>query len=182
MSTYPTTLTAPKAGELQIDPEVHLQVSQFLGLEARLLDEGRENEWLDLLDEELLYQVPIRSATEPRTDEFKSVGYRMNDTKTHMETRISRLNTGIAYSEVPPSRTMRLVGSILVLPTDAADIVEAHSSILLYRQRGIDPYFDLLPARRIDHIRLGEDGPRLLRRQVLHTETSLETPNLAVIL
>lgn len=182
MSTYPTNLTTPKAGELQIAPEVHLQVTQFLGLEARLLDEGREKEWLDLLDEDLSYQVPIRSATEPRTDEFASVGYRLKDTKTHMRTRISRLDTGIAYSEVPPSRTMRLVGSILVLPTDSPDIVEVHSSILLYRQRGIDPYFDLLPARRVDHIRLTDDGLRLLRRQVLHTETSLETPNLAVIL
>lgn len=180
--TTPSQIS-PKADPTRaVSADIYAQASQFLALESRLLDEGREVEWLELLDEDLSYEVPIRSATDPRNEEFSAVGYRMRDTKTHMQTRIARVHTGLAYSEVPPSRTMRLVGSIQVLHTDAPDILEVHSGILLYRQRGIDPYYDLLPARRIDHLRLTDTGLKIVRRQVHHTETSLETPNLAVIL
>lgn len=175
-----TTMTRHDARHA--DHETHARVTQFLALEARLLDEGRERDWLDLLDDELVYQVPIRAATEPRTEEYSEPGFRIRDTKAHMQTRIDRLNTGIAYSEVPPSRTLRVVGSVEVLTTDRPDLVEANSAILLYRQRGIDPYYDLVPARRRDVIRLAEHGMRLVSRTVYNTETSLETPNLAVIL
>lgn len=178
-----TTSKQPQADTTKsVSADLYIQVSQFLGLEARLLDEGREEEWLGLLAEDLSYEVPIRAATAPRSDEFSVPGYRIRDTKLHMETRVARLNTGIAYSEVPPSRTLRLVGSIQVLHTDDREILEVHSGILLYRQRGIDSYYDLLPARRIDHLRITDSGLRIVRRRVLHTETSLETPNLAVIL
>lgn len=167
---------------VSIDAGLRAIITQFLAHESRLLDEGREEEWLDLLDEDLLYEVPIRQASEPRSQEYSQVGYRMRDTKEHMRTRIARLNTGIAYSEVPPSRTLRLVGSIEITPTDMTDVVAVTSALLVYRQRGIDPYFDLIPARREDRIRLTPASPLLLSRRVLNTETSLETPNLAVIL
>ena len=163
-------------------PEIHTAVSEFLAHEARLLDYGREHDWLDLLADDLLYEIPIRSATEPRREEFDLVGYRIRDTKKHMETRISRLDTGHAYSEVPPSRTLRLIGSVEVHDTENEGEYTAYSSLLVYRQRGIDPHFDLIPARREDLIRFTPAGARLVRRRVLNTETSLETPNLAVIL
>lgn len=157
-------------------------VAQFLAHEARLLDEGRETEWLDLLDEDLLYTVPSRQSTTPRSNEINRSAWRIRDTKAHVVTRVARINTGHAYSEVPPSRTMRLVGSIEVLETEAPDVVRAHSSLLLYRQRGIDVHFDLIPCRRNDLIKLTPAGLRLLSREVILTETSLKTANLGVFL
>lgn len=175
-------MTTTQTTDISADSALRATITQFLATEARLLDEGRENEWLDLLDEEMHYEVPIRQATEPRSDEYSQPAYRLYDSKTHLRTRMARLETGLAYSEVPPSRTMRLVGSIEITVTEAPDVVSVASSILVYRQRGIDPHFDLIPARRIDTIRLTEAGPLLLTRRVLNVETSLETPNLAVIL
>ncbi|GAA4483870.1 hypothetical protein GCM10023094_36080 [Rhodococcus olei] len=165
-----------------VDPVTHTVIAQFLAHEARLLDEGREEEWLDLLDDDLLYTVPSRQSAEPRSNEINRAAWRIRDTKAHVRTRVARLNTGHAYSEVPPSRTMRLVGSIEVVPTSESDVVEAHSSLLLYRQRGIDVHFDLIPCRRNDRIRLTDKGPRLLVREVILTETSLKTANLGVFL
>jgi 3-phenylpropionate/cinnamic acid dioxygenase small subunit len=92
------------------------------------------------------------------------------------------LHTGIAYSEVPPSRTLRVVGSVEVAPTGDPYVIEVYSALLVYRQRGIDPHFDLIPARRNDRLRLTAAGPRLLSREVILTETSLKTPNLGVFL
>jgi 3-phenylpropionate/cinnamic acid dioxygenase small subunit len=156
--------------------------TQFLGLEAKLLDEGREEEWYELLDDELLYVIPIRQATEPRSAEIDRTAYRLRDTKAHVRTRIDRVATGIAYSEVPPSRTMRLVGSILANPTERPDVIAVSSSVLVYRQRGIDAHFDLIPCRRNDELRLTADGARLLSREVILTEVALGTPNLGVFL
>lgn len=177
-----TTTETPKNTSVASDAELRAVVTQFLALEARLLDEGREEDWLDLLDDDLIYEVPKRQATEPRSDEYAQQGWRIRDTKTHMRTRIDRLNTGIAYSEVPPSRTLRVVGSIEIQGTDAPDVVAVSSALMLYRQRGIDPHFDLVPARREDTLRLTAAGPKLLSRRVLNTEVTLATPNLAVIL
>ncbi len=177
MTAAATTNTAPA-----VDATTYTTIAQFLGREARLLDEGREDEWLELLDDELLYTVPSRQSTEPRSDEINRSAWRIRDTKAHVATRIARVNTGHAYSEVPPSRTMRLVGSIEVVATAQPDVVEAYSSLLVCRQRGIDVHFDLIPCRRNDLIRLTDAGPRLLAREVILTETSIKTPNLAVFL
>lgn len=176
------TSTDSTIADVSADAQLRAVITQFLALEARLLDEGREEQWLELLDEDMLYEVPIRQATEPRSEEFDQTGFRMRDTKAHLRTRIDRLGTGLAYSEVPPSRTLRVVGSIEIRPTDRAEVLEVASAVLLYRQRGIDDYFDLVPARREDTIRISAEGPKLLTRRVLTTETSLQTPNLAVIL
>src|SRR6185437_11501581 len=99
---------ASPAATSAVDAELLATVTQFLALEAKLLDEGREEDWLELLDEELLYVVPIRLATENRADEIQHDSFRIRDTKYHVRTRLQRLATHHAYSEIPPSRTMRL--------------------------------------------------------------------------
>ena len=95
------------------DTELQNIATQFLALESKLLDEAREEEWYQLLDPELLYVIPIRQATEQRSDEVNRAAFRVRDTLAHVRLRIDRLSTGNAYSEIPPSRTMRLVGSVL---------------------------------------------------------------------
>lgn len=176
------TTDATTASRTVVSPDTYALVAQFLGMESRLLDEGREDEWYELLDDDLLYTIPIRQAAEPRSKEVDRTAFRVRDTKAHVRTRIDRVETGIAYSEVPPSRTLRLVGSIEVEATHQPDVVEVSSSVILYRQRGIDPHFDLIPCRRNDRVRLTPAGPRLLSREVILTETSLATPNLGVFL
>ena len=177
-----STTTIASAGLGTVDPATYTLAAQFLALEARLLDEGRDEEWLELLDDELLYTIPVRQAALPVSDEVHRNAWRVRDTKAHIAVRIRRGDQGHAYSEVPPSRTCRLVGSVLVESTEKPDVIAVHSSLLLYRQRGIDVHFDLVPARRNDLLRLTDAGPRLLRREIVLTETTLKTPNLGVFL
>jgi 3-phenylpropionate/cinnamic acid dioxygenase small subunit len=177
------TLTeASPSATTPVDAELLATVTQFLALEAKLLDEGREEDWLELLDEELLYVIPLRLATEDRADEIQHGAFRVRDTKYHVRTRLQRLGTGHAYSEIPPSRTLRVVGSVLVQRTADADVIEVSSALLVYRQRGIDDHFDLIPCRRNDTLRLTAEGPRLLTREVVLTEVGIATPNLGVFL
>jgi 3-phenylpropionate/cinnamic acid dioxygenase small subunit len=169
------------ADPVGVDADLHGRVAQLLGLEAKLLDEGREEEWFQLLDDEFVYSIPSRQATERRSDEVNRSSYRVRDTKAHIRLRLDRLATGNAYSEIPPSRTMRVVGSIVVDGV-AGDIVRVSSSLLLYRQRGIDEHFDLIPCRRNDTLRRTGDGLKLLTREVILTEVGIATPNLVVFL
>lgn len=172
------------AGSFDIADRVLLRenVTQFLAREARLLDEGKEEEWYDTVDDDYELFIPIRQATEPRSNEIDRSAYRTKETKAHVRIRLDRLASGMAYSEVPPSRTMRLVGSIDIEGTDHPDVVAVRSAVLLYRQRGIDPHFDLLPYRRYDTLRSTAEGLRLLSREIILTEVSLATPNLGLFL
>lgn len=160
--------------------EMTLVAQEFLATEAKLLDERRFWEWYALLDDEVVYHVPLRQARLAFADETPPGAYRILDSKKHIETRLKRLDSGAAWAETPPSRTLRVVGSVLAQPTDRADVIAVESALLLYRQRGHDERGDIIAARRQDKLRLAPEGVRLLRRDALITEAVLMTPNLGV--
>ena len=124
-----------------------------------------------------------RSGRRPNRDPPRSTGRRTGSatprhtSHAHRPRRNrDRLLRGAALAN------LRLVGSILATPTERPDVISVSSSLLVYRQRGIDAHFDLIPCRRNDELRLTADGPRLLSREIILTEVALGTPNLGVFL
>lgn len=162
--------------------ELNMLAQEFLAFEAKLLDERRFREWFALLDDSFVYHVPLREARMSFADEVPSEGYRIHDTKSHIENRIKRLESGAAWSETPPSRTLRVVGSVLVREGDSNDLISVESALLLYRQRGTEQMGDVLAVRRNDVLRLNSEGLMLYRRNALIADTTLLTPNLGVFL
>lgn len=162
--------------------EAFYLASKFLGLEARLLDERRFDEWYELLDDEILYEVPIRQARIRFSDETSGGGHIIHDTKRRLKVRVDRLKSGECWSETPPSRTTRVVGSISVELTDRPGVVEVGSALIIYRQRSNDADGDLIAARRTDLLRVDGGRVTLLKRRALLSDTSLRTPNLGVFL
>lgn len=158
------------------------KIHQFLANEALLLDERRFDEWFTLLDDEICYEVPLRIGMANYKDEFPGNAYRILDKKSHIKTRIDRMATGQAWAEVPPSRTLRVIGSIMLEATEQEDVVHAHSAVIMYRQRGHDEAGDVIPYRRLDTLKLTEHGIRLLKRKAILTDAVLRTPNLGVFL
>lgn len=158
------------------------QVHNFLSQEALLLDERRFDEWFALLDDEIVYEVPLRISSFHFKDEFPGEAYRVLDRKAHIKTRIDRMASGQAWAEVPPSRTLRVIGSIMIEATDQADTVQVHSATIMYRQRGHDEQGDIIPYRRLDTLKLTQEGVRLVKRKAILTEAVLRTPNLGVFL
>ena len=156
--------------------------ADFLAREALLLDERRFRDWYVLLDDQIEYVVPMRIAMRDYAEEFPAGAYRISDSKSHINIRINRLESDHAWAEVPPSRTLRVVGSLLVEPGERADEIAVISAMILYRQRGSDDLGDVIPVRRHDVLRVTADGVRLLKRKALITETVLHTPNLGVFL
>lgn len=161
--------------------EAFFTAHDFLSREAKLLDERRFDEWFELLADDVVYHVPIREARLDYTAEHDGGGYRIKDNKALIRVRIDRLKTGFAWAETPPSRTLRVVGSLIVEPQDDG-LIAVESAMILYRQRGHDALGDVVPVRRQDVLRMTADGPRLARRTALVTEVVLSTPNLGVFL
>lgn len=163
------------------EQEAFFIANAFLAREAKLLDERRFDEWFELLDDDIVYHVPIREARIAYADEHAGRGYRIRDNKALLKIRVERNKSGFAWAETPPSRTMRVVGSIIAEPGEEG-MLKVESAMLMYRQRGHDAPGEVIPVRREDLLRLTPDGPRLLRRDAYIAEVVLTTNNLGVFL
>ncbi|SDU73296.1 aromatic-ring-hydroxylating dioxygenase subunit beta [Gordonia westfalica] len=84
------------------------EAQSFLTAEARLIDSGRFNDWLDLFTGDCLYWVPV---TAGGGDPRREVSHAFDDHR-RLTDRVYWLRTGLAYSQLPPSRTRRLVTNI----------------------------------------------------------------------
>ncbi|NKJ00931.1 aromatic-ring-hydroxylating dioxygenase subunit beta [Novosphingobium sp. SG707] len=166
-----------------ITPEIDIAIRQFLGYEAMLLDTGRLEDWAGLLDEAILYEIPMRISARKREDEFPAGAFRMHEDMAMIQKRLERMRTNENWAEDPASRTVRTVGSVFIEADEGGGVYRVHSALTLYRQRAIDRAYEWIPARRTDRIRIAADGEcRLMRRTVILAETILQTPNLAVFL
>ena len=82
----------------------------FLLHEARLLDDGRFDDWLALFTPDAWYWVP----SEPdQADPAETVSLIYDDRRL-LETRVRRLASPRMYSQEPRSRTSRLIGNVTI--------------------------------------------------------------------
>jgi benzoate/toluate 1,2-dioxygenase beta subunit len=92
------------------DLKIRDECRALLEREARLLDERRFDDWLALYAERCVVWVP---AAEQPGDPRREVAIYFDD-RRRLEDRIFRLRTGKAWSQVPPSRTVRMVSNVEV--------------------------------------------------------------------
>ena len=109
-------MTAPVSSEPhRVTDSVYLDVLRFLNAEAALLDEGRFDEWLELLTEDVTYRMPV-TITRERSDQpiYADDMEILSESIHSLRFRIERLKTEFAWAEDPPSRTRHLVTNVLV--------------------------------------------------------------------
>ena len=83
---------------------------QFLLHEARLLDDGKFDEWLALFTPDGWYWVP----SEPGQASAHDTVSLIYDDRRLLETRVRRLASPRIYSQEPRSRTSRMVGNVSI--------------------------------------------------------------------
>jgi 3-phenylpropionate/cinnamic acid dioxygenase small subunit len=88
----------------------------FLIHEARLLDERRFRDWMELFADDGTYWVP---ATADQKSPFEEASLFYDDREL-MKTRIERLEHPRIHVQTPPSRTAHIVGNLVVEETDQA--------------------------------------------------------------
>ena len=166
--------------------ELAAQVADFFYLEADLLDERRFREWLDLLDDDLTYQVPIRRnvarhmLAETENTRAGEGAMWFDEDKITLTKRVLQLETGEHWAEEPVSRVSHLVTNVRVVGGELP-LVETSSRIVVYRNR-VDTETDILVGRRHDTLRLTDSGPRIVHRQVLLEQSVLQPKNLTFFL
>jgi 3-phenylpropionate/cinnamic acid dioxygenase small subunit len=148
------------------------EINQFLIFEARLLDERRFEEWLDLFAEEATYWMPGR--TNPWqsgvvADSIRKPGELavFEDTKTTLTTRVERLRTGLAWGEDPPSRTRHLITNVEVEQTAKdAEILKVRSNFMVYRAQ-LEDDKDIFVGSREDTMQTIDGDWKITRRTIL---------------
>ncbi len=156
------------------NPDIVLQyeVERFLIDEAVLLDERRLHEWLDLFTDDTRYWMPVvetidggRPATEETVPPPMPI---FDDDKNFLILRVKRLDTGLAHSEQPPSRTRHLISNVrlgdIEQRGEETDLT-AQSNFIVFQSRidGSDCFF---VGRREDRLRKRDGVWRIARRRI----------------
>jgi 3-phenylpropionate/cinnamic acid dioxygenase small subunit len=107
------------------------ECEQFLIYEARLLDEGRFDQWLGLFTSDAWYWVP----SEPDQANPRDTISLIYDDRRLLETRVRRLASPRIYSQEPRSRTSRIIANVSIEEADGAGcIVRSKWQLLEYRR------------------------------------------------
>ena len=162
---------------------MHFMCVEFLNHEAEILDENRMEDWLELVDKEIEYIIPMR-ITRERTAGlgFSDEGAFLDADWEMLKVRVARLATEYAWAEDPPSRTRRLVTNVRVDPAEDPSFINVRSNFLLYRGRYDFPEYNVLCGERLDVLRVRDNGLALYKRVVRLDQTTLSIDNLALFL
>jgi 3-phenylpropionate/cinnamic acid dioxygenase small subunit len=147
------------------------EVAQFLFREARLLDERRLEEWLELLDERLHYWMPMRRNIKfgdwdrEFTDADTEINW-FNEGKDILAGRIRQINTGVHWPEEPVSRFEHIVSNVEVVGAQG-DQINVNSKFFCYQNRLQDEVNHWV-GRREDLLRRdSETGFKIVKRKII---------------
>jgi 3-phenylpropionate/cinnamic acid dioxygenase small subunit len=169
-------------------------VEQFLYREARLLDERRFHEWLDLLTDDIRYRMTTRANRYQRVsksiaildparhveedlageDEFAV----LDEDMASLKGRVARLDTGMAWAEDPPSRTRHFISNIEVTPGAAGGEIEVHCNFIVYKSRS-EAEQDFYVGARRDLLRRVGGGWRIASRRLVLDQNVMLAKNIS---
>ena len=120
--------------ELPTRPEVE----DLFYKEAALLDAWRLEEWLALLADDAIYQIP---STDVPEGDARNTLFIIADDAFRIRSRVKQLLGKSAWAENPPSRTRRIISNVRVLGTDGDNIlVTANFAVYRMRYESVDTY------------------------------------------
>ncbi len=166
------------------------RVQQWLIAEARLLDSRRFDHWLELLDEDVRYRVPDRAyAMQSDVRDFASWSVDaelepagglalIDDDLAALKARVGRLQTTMAWAEMPASMARRMVGNVVVEGRDG-EVLRVASTLFLAKVREHERV--LFTAERRDRLVETADGLRLRERYVVLDDVVLPSENLSLL-
>jgi 3-phenylpropionate/cinnamic acid dioxygenase small subunit len=133
----------------------------FIIHEAKLLDERRFRDWMELFTEDGAYWVPAAPNQESPFN-HASLFY---DDRTLMKTRIDRLEHPRIHIQTPPSRTAHMVGNTLIERIDEAKgEIEVSSNVMMVEYR--DENQRIFAGRQFHHLRRTGDSYKIILKRV----------------
>lgn len=151
------------------------EVEDFLYLEARLQDEGRYDEWEALWADDAHYWVP---ANGDEIDPSRQISI-INDNRRRIHTRVEQLKTGERHTQVPPSRTRRIISNVEIESAEGGEVVAGSNFILVESRSG---RLTTWAGRNQHTLRRENGGFTLVRKKVMLVNNSDALPTLSFLI
>jgi 3-phenylpropionate/cinnamic acid dioxygenase small subunit len=166
----------------QEDQALWNELMHFYIREAWMLDERRFKDWLKIFTDDLFYFMPRRKNVSRRdlNRELTKPGdlALFEESKKDMELRINRLDTGMAWSEDPPSRTRHLIGNLMVESLGENE-AKAVTAFIVYKSH-LETDQDLYAGSREDLLRREDGQWKVARRTIILDANVLLSKNISV--
>lgn len=164
----------------EVTAGIRRAIKAFLYREARVLDEGDYDSWLEMLAPDIHYWMPIienRRKSDPAGTYSSGRMAYFDDDLNYLKVRVKRLQAQTAWSEDPATRQVHVVTNIEIEPTEVASEFVVRSVLLSYRNRG-ERDQGMQFARRTDLLRQSDGNWLLARRRILLTQNVLLSRNI----
>jgi p-cumate 2,3-dioxygenase subunit beta len=160
-----------------VDAVTRRHVEDLLFREARLLDEWRLDEWLQLYTADARYVVPATDTPDGDPDHDLVL---IDDDRQRMQARVDRLNSRRAHREYPHSNTRHMVSNI-ELATGGQDRLDVVAAFAVFRFRGDRAVYYV--GRYLMELRIVDGGLHIHSKRVELDLTALRpTFDVAIIL
>lgn len=169
-------------------------VEQFYYREARLLDERKFTQWLELLHPEVQYTVLSRAVTQPdperrRTEEFLAVEAELNGLGPNecpmrdeqffqLALRADRATKPNSWSDNPPPRTRRFIANVEIAEQDEGAL-QVYSNFHLFFSRHSAQNHSYT-GRRTDLLIEENGGFKIRSREILPDWNLVEAPGVGL--
>lgn len=153
------------------------QIEDFLYTEAALLDEGRLDDWAQLLTQDATYQIP--STDVPDGEPTNSL-FLVADNRFRIDSRVKRLQKEYCHVEFPRSRTSRHISNVrIVEQTEDSILVNANFVIYRMRYEKMDTY-----VGKYEHRFVIKDGQLKIkdRKSILALESLRPQSKVSIII
>lgn len=153
-----------------IDVDARTFLMDFLVAESAALDERRYDDWLAMLTDDFVYEVPVPlSREDPSLSQYADGQYLAHESKSFLSMRFSRTASDFAWAERPAGFHRHFVSNLRVLEEGRNDAGQRSwavaTNVMVVRSRQPEPP-SLSSAGRRDLIVETELGLRLQNRVV----------------
>jgi len=161
------------------------EVRRWLFAESRILDEFRLDDWLELLDADVRYWMPVRTIRKlsERELEFGEPGDEvclLDEDLISLQMRVRKMQHAMSWSDNPSPRVVRMVSNVEVLGEPSTGEYAVRSVLYLQRHR-FSRDLDQWLVARYDRLVAHEQGLRLRERRIYSSAPVLMSPNLSVL-
>lgn len=151
------------------------EAEAFLIKEARLMDEHRYDEWLELWEPELVYWIPCN---EDDFDPGRHVSL-IYDGRDGLTERLWRLKGKQAHAQRPKSKLLRTVSNIVIEQDDGGTLVVSSAFVLGEVRNGVQSIY--LGRNLHTLVRRGE-ALRMKQKKVMLLNNDAPLGNLTFLL
>jgi len=143
-----------------ISANLRTEVEQFLYAEVGFLDERRYEEWLGLLDKDIIYWIPNFDENGSPAEN----GVIVREDLVGLRARVARLGHRQNPTQKPAARTLHILSNIRVFDGAAADTVDAAANLLLHVSK--DQRQSRLAGKVNYKLRHSESGWRMVLKKI----------------